>query len=309
MFEPWEMRINNIAIHGAQNYAAFVLSSSQGFTPPHVVAPPYDAPAVIYELLGQQAWQLRQNNTPMNWPMFYEIIEPRWRTVANPDGFSIANLDLERHDKLMLINFVQFGGRVFEVAALNITASGQLEYFHRLVKRPCENLEDRNVLRVHHGISHRNILAENWGDVQEDLNDFVHDKDPRKIVISQPSVRTVLDENFNPRFIEIPIVPWDQRPGQAAFYQALRIKHLRDSAIFRSCPYQCHENYDITLANITLMNGLNNGYFEFISGFKCAQQEVNELYFRIKNPMLYRTMVNGFGNQNALLEIPRTAEE
>ena len=303
MTHLWQNQLAMVATHEELKYVAYVLASIQGFTPPHVVAPPINNPTHVYEILARQVWQLNKNWIPTNMRMYHEIIDARYHSIASPAGLEIMDSTVEFREKIALINFTEYEGKVYEVAALNLRSNGTTLPFHRIVRQNCDSYLDRENMIVHHGIRSNHEFGEDWADVKKDLRYFLNENPPRCIITTQPSVKEILSTRQKILVTEILTMPWDERPGLSAFHQALRIKHLRNSVSnLQSCSYQCHDKYEASIANTRQVNGRNDGHFQFLNGYKCAQQEVNELFFQLRSPRLFR-MANHVG------EVPQTDEE
>jgi len=141
----------------------------------------------------------------------------------------------------------------------------------------------------YHGIPPSHPTAEEFLVARLGLNRFLAEEDPDLILTSQPIVADMLASRWASKIKKPDELAWDERSGLYAFHAALCVKYATiNGTVWKNCPFHCHEKYGDTYANIAFLDGTNNGYFKFVSGYACALFEVNEMYFRYREGRLNR---------------------
>ena len=259
-----------------------------GFVPPKVVPIPAGQGRFVSETLARQVWHLQNLGLHINLRLYYELIPVENHVYARPEGFTLMS-EIRYEQKTCLICVVEDRDEILEIAAMSMHPSNYHAYFHRVIKYKPNSLKERMAMISYHGIPESHPTAEDYPLARLGLNRFLIQEDPDLILIQQPLIREVIASRWSGKVEIVNDLNWEEHSGLHSYHAALRIKYATiNETAWENCPFHYHERYDITHANIAFLDGTNNGYVKFISGYACALFNVNELYFRYKDGRLVR---------------------
>jgi len=284
----WRKQVVMTASADCLRYCAFILCSCMGFVPPKVVTIPVNMGRDVIEILARQVWHLQNLGMNINLRLYYELIPVEYHENARPEDFTLMD-EIFYEQKTCLICVVEDRGKVLEIAALNMDTGNQHSYYHRVIKYTPTGMRERMTVINSHGIPENHPTAAEYPIARLELEKFLTKENPDLILIQQPKINDIIAHRWSGKVERVRELGWDERSGLYSYHFALRIKYATvNETGWENCPFHYHDRYDITQANMAFLDGSNNGYVRFISGYDCALFEVNEMCHRYKDGRLLR---------------------